>query len=248
MKSHLLSSRVQPAAHNLEQHTNVLRITLGAYLVLAALGIATLAFMVHASPYLPVDLALTREIQSVKEPWFAWLMWNVNWLGFGIEATSLVALTVLVTYLAGWRWAALVGAIDAATIWAINIAIGWIVARPYPVPGPEFNGLLVDLTKPSFPGGHASSFIAFYGFMWYLVYTRVKKLWPRLPLLLFFGALMVLVVPSRVYMGRHWPTDTLAAVLLGTIWLILSILLYQWSKVQPWVRRHFADRQAVWQR
>ena len=167
---------------------------------------------------------------------------------FRTAGLSLVALTVLVTYLAGWRWAAVVAAIDAATIWAINIIIGWIVARPYPVPGPEFNGMLVDLIRPSFPGGHASSFIAFYGFMWYLVYTRVKKPWPRLPLLLFFGALMVLVVPSRVYMGRHWPTDTLAAVFLGTIWLILSILLYQWGKAQPWVRRHLADRQAVWQR
>jgi len=235
-------AKLSPAA------ARILRITLWAYLALAALGIVALAFMVHTAPYLPIDLALTREVQSVDQPWFAWLMWNVNWLGFGLQSTSLVALTVLLTYLVGWRWAALVGALDAVTIWAVNIVIGWLVARPYPVPGPEFNGLLVDLTKPSFPSGHASSFIAFYGFIWYLVYTRVQKPWLRIPLLIVFGALVVLVIPSRVYMGRHWPTDTLAAVLLGTIWLILSICLYEWGRVQVWVRGHFADHKPVWQR
>ena len=63
-----------------------------------------------------------------------------------------------------------------------------------------------------------------------LVYTRVKQPWLRIPLLILFGALVLLIGPSRPYMGRHWPSDVLASLFLGTIWLILTLYVYQWGK------------------
>ncbi len=232
---------VRPRAH-------WLTILLDGYLVFAALVVVGMGALVHNSPYLPIDLSITRAVQSFNPPWFDLLMHDVNWLGFGLQSTGLISGIVLVTFLAGWRWESVVGAVDAATIWAINIVIGNIVARPYPQPSPDLNGMLVDLTKPSFPSGHASSFIAFYGFMFYLVYARATRTWLRIPLLIIFAALPLLVIPSRTYMGRHWPTDTVAAVALGTIWLIGAIYLYRWGTTSAWVRKHFANMKPVWQR
>jgi membrane-associated phospholipid phosphatase len=68
------------------------------------------------------------------------------------------------------------------------------------------------------------------------------------PLLIVFGALPILVIPSRVYMGRHWPSDTIAAVALGTIWLVLTVALYQWGKTKAWVLQRFPDTKPVWRK
>lgn len=158
-------------------------------------------------------------------------MRSVNWMGFGLQSVSIIALTILITYLVGWRWEAVVGAIDAVGIWAFNILIGLIVGRPYPSANTDFGGILVDLTKPSFPSGQATSYIGFYGFMFYLIYTRLTRPWLRIPLLIMFGALVMLVGPSRVYMG--------------SIWLALTIYFYHWGQRQPFVRTHFKAEQGA---
>ncbi|MEP7198597.1 MAG: phosphatase PAP2 family protein [Chloroflexota bacterium] len=216
-----------------------------AYLLLAAVAFVVLAFFAHGAPYFPIDLTLTRDLQSFNPPWFDLVMRSVNWMGFGLQSIAIISVTVIVTFLLGWRWEAVVGALDAAGIWAFNIVVGVIVARPYVQTSPAFDGMLVDLTKPSFPSGHATSYIAFYGFMCYLVYTRVTQAWLRLPLVILFGALVVLVGPSRVYMGRHWPSDTLASILLGSMWLVLTIYSYQWGKQSRFVRKHFTGEPSM---
>ena len=35
------------------------------------------------------------------------------------------------------------------------------------------------------------------------------------------------MVAARVYLGAHYPSDTIAALLLGYLWLRLALWLYQ---------------------
>jgi len=48
-----------------------------------------------------------------------------------------------------------------------------------------------------------------------------------------------------VFLGAHWASDVLGSYIIGTIWLFLLILAYQWTvrrkyhdpKVNPYIRR-----------
>jgi undecaprenyl-diphosphatase len=48
----------------------------------------------------------------------------------------------------------------------------------------------------------------------------------RATLQLVLGALILLVGPSRIYLGAHWASDVIGGYLLGAVWLYLSIQIY----------------------
>jgi undecaprenyl-diphosphatase len=201
----------------------------GSIVLVSAVCFLVLAYFAHNVTLFSFDIPVTQALQQFNPPWFDLLMHAVNWFGFGLQAVVLVSAVVIAMFLAGWRWAAVVCAVDAVGIWALNILIGIVVNRPPPTPS-EVSQVFTDLTHPTFPSGHVTSYIVIYGFVWFLVYTRVKRPWLRIPLLILFGAVVLLIGPSRPYMGRHWPSDVLASVFLGTIWLILTLYVYQWGK------------------
>jgi membrane-associated phospholipid phosphatase len=68
--------------------------------------------------------------------------------------------------------------------------------------------------------------VAFFGFLFYLAYTRLRRGWARTLLLWTLGALIVLIGPSRVYVGQHWPSDVLASYALGLVYLVLLVVWY----------------------
>ena len=43
----------------------------------------------------------------------------------------------------------------------------------------------------------------------------------------FAFALIVLIGPSRVFLGAHWASDVIGGYLIGTIWLIHLIIVYR---------------------
>jgi membrane-associated phospholipid phosphatase len=103
----------------------------------------------------------------------------------------------------------------------LAVAIKHLVARPRP---PEAAQLLHD---SSFPSGHTLVAVAVYGFLVYLILrdepARGWRWWVSAPLLLLIGAVPL----SRVYLGYHWPYDTLASAALGWAWLAILITLFK---------------------
>ncbi|MEI8356603.1 MAG: LssY C-terminal domain-containing protein, partial [Deltaproteobacteria bacterium] len=77
----------------------------------------------------------------------------------------------------------------------------------------------------SFPSGHATIAIAFYGFIAYLLIRQTGR-W-RCKLNLSFAAMTLIAAIgfSRLYLGVHFLSDVLGGYLLGLLWLIIGICM-----------------------
>jgi undecaprenyl-diphosphatase len=75
----------------------------------------------------------------------------------------------------------------------------------------------------SFPSGHATIAVAFYGFLAYILVKNVQK-WKNKINVFFITLLLIFFIGfSRLYLGVHYFSDVWAGYLVGTIWLIIAI-------------------------
>jgi undecaprenyl-diphosphatase len=90
--------------------------------------------------------------------------------------------------------------------------------------------VLRELAGFGFPSGHVVFYTGFFGFLWFLSYTLLKRSRRRTVLLWSLAALVALVGPSRIYLGAHWASDVIGGYLLGSLALLGEIWLYEWGK------------------
>ena len=99
-----------------------------------------------------------------------------------------------------------------------NHTLKYIIQRPRP------SVLrLAEEKGYSFPSGHSMVGMAFYGFLIYLVYKKVKNKGLKWSLITIMSLLVLTVGISRVYLGVHYITDVMAGFILGIAYLILFI-------------------------
>lgn len=80
----------------------------------------------------------------------------------------------------------------------------------------------------SFPSGHATISVAFYGFLVYVLFKQFKK-WRHKIKALFFGIIIIIAIGlSRLYLGVHFLSDVWSGYLLGTLWLLIGIAISEW--------------------
>ncbi len=193
------------------------------------------------SPYMPVITVVAISIvifaKLAEDVWFReGFSWDAPII-LGIHSLSnptLDALMKLVTQtgsagaiaivliLAGWFfWKH--RQVDAFSILSafggavgINALLKLIFARPRPYLFPP----LVVETDFSFPSGHVTAAVAVYGFIAFLLWKNRHRVWAVL------SAMWVLAVAfSRIYLGVHYPSDTLAAMAFTSLWLIAVLYI-----------------------
>jgi undecaprenyl-diphosphatase len=95
------------------------------------------------------------------------------------------------------------------------------------VAGTNLRVVVAPLGGSSFPSGHVTTFVGIYGFMAYLALTLIRDPSLRWTAVGGLVSLIVLVGPSRIYQGHHWPTDVTASYLVGTTYLVVVITGYR---------------------
>jgi membrane protein DedA with SNARE-associated domain/membrane-associated phospholipid phosphatase len=82
----------------------------------------------------------------------------------------------------------------------------------------------------SFPSGHATIAVAFYGFLCYLL-VRVARGWNKKVNILFAATLLIIAIGlSRVYLGEHYISDVWSGYLVGGMWLVIAVSFSEWQR------------------
>jgi membrane-associated phospholipid phosphatase len=89
----------------------------------------------------------------------------------------------------------------------------------------------------SFPSGHVLIYTGVYGFLAFLIETLVRPAGIRRMATSLLVGMVALVGPSRIYLGHHWFTDTVASYLVGTSYLLGLMAVYRRIKTH-WLNRH----------
>lgn len=203
-------------------------VTFRIWLLFTIAVFSLLTFLVATIPSFPLDLQITRTIQSIHAPWFQALMRLISWPGYLPQWVLIVLLIAWTLYVYGMRWEATTSLIATLSSGVVNQLIKILIQRPRP---PED---LVDvftmLESYSFPSAHVMFYVTCFGFAWYLAYTLLKPSWTRRLLLTTLGGLLLLVGISRIALGVHWASDVLGAYLLGSLVLAGILWLYQWGQ------------------
>jgi membrane-associated phospholipid phosphatase len=202
----------------------VLRTRVFTLVAASALAVfAVLAALVEAGMTAEPDLAGSLAVQHLATPWVAALMGGVSALGFPPLSVYLVIGVVALFWLAGYRTESAFAIVASASA-ILTQAIKTIVERPRPAP--DLVRVIQDAPGYSFPSGHTLFYTTFFGFIGYAAYALLKPGHLRTAVLWVCGALIVLVGPSRIWLGHHWPSDVLASYALGLAYLIFLVQLY----------------------
>ena len=191
-------------------------------MVLAALILIGLTVVASQSGPDRVDIQATLWLQLIKFSWFATLMYLVSWPGYAPQSLLLPVLVAAVFLLLRFRIDALWVLCTAASS-LVTTLIKELVQRPRP--SPELVGVIAPLPDWSFPSGHTVQYTTLFGFAFFLVFVRMRRSSLRTTLLTLLAVPVILVGPSRLYLGQHWLSDVVGGYAVA----VLLLIPYCWA-------------------
>jgi len=150
-----------------------------------------------------------------------------------IAAITLVAILILVLRKRWYGLLALILTVPGGMLFHHLIQV--IVHRHRPFRHSEF----LDLGGYSFPSGHTMAATLLYGLLAvFAILVWKDRHWRILAIL---GAILAIALVgfSRIALGAHYLTDVLGAIVGGASWLILCMMVVEWTRR----RRLVADPQ-----
>ena len=149
------------------------------------------------------ELEILKWLEGLRTSFLNVLFESITLLG---EETLIILLVVALWFAVDKKLAQQVFFVTAT-----SLSVNGIIKNFAQVPRPFTKGIScvrVDTaTGYSFPSGHTQGFATWSSFF----AIKVKKIW----LSVLVGVLITLVAVSRLYLGAHYPSDVIVAVVLG---------------------------------
>lgn len=202
---------------------------LTASLVVAGLGLAFFAGILQGvhetSSVAAFDHTIGQLIIGWRSDFNTRAMETFTGLGGIRGILLLLGLTGVLLFKAPYRQLPAILAFGAVVETIIVVLVKLLVARARPTEAVQ----LVQATSFSFPSGHTMAAVVIYGLLAYFIGRTFTSVTSRL--LIFAGWVIIVasVAISRIYLGVHYPSDTLASACLGAAGLSLGM---------AWLTRH----------
>ncbi len=182
--------------------------------VLVAVEWAALVDLDESGKDAPAWIADRQGVEAVLE---------VVEIGFNtIAMTIYTALLAIGLFVKNHRRAAIL----TVAVMAVTALATTVLKTYFARTRPEWQSPSSLLENNAFPSGHASSVAALAGLVMVLVAMLVRRSNMRRLAYVVAGLVVVLVAADRVLLGRHFPSDVVAGVLLGAFVVLLGVALY----------------------
>ncbi len=179
---------------------------------------------------------------------FGWVMQTVSQYDHAVTAAAVQWRSGVATNL--FAWITLLGKEEVVAVFLAAATVALLLYRRYGTvvafylallgvvvsmhamkcyfqrPRPE-GGLYLEQSY-SFPSGHATIAILFYGFLGFLLLEQMHRGWQRKSALLLVMLLIWAVGLSRIYLGVHYVSDVCGGYLLGALWLAVGVSVAKW--------------------
>lgn len=149
------------------------------------------------------------------------------WITLLGESPTIIIFTLIISsllWMARKKW-------QIVTLWltivgseGLTFFIKLIFHRPRPL-----NAVFLEDSN-SFPSGHSTIAVAFYGFLTYLAFRKIKSKLLRALIIVITLIIILAIGFSRLYLGVHYVSDVWTGYLVGLLWLIIGIGL---SELKP---------------
>jgi undecaprenyl-diphosphatase len=203
------------------------------FYVVALGAFAILAIFAYLDPYFSWDLKVSSAFnwKTFTPPGLFSLMRFLSVFGNNWIPYALTTATAIVFLFFRRRSEAAGLTLSVAGSALINTSLKLLISRPRP--SPDLIPIYRDMVTQSFPSGHVTFYVCYFGFLFFIAYALLPhgSFLRRLALAL-TGLPVLLIGFSRVYLGAHWPSDTLGAYLWSGVWLAFSVVMYRRWKVR----------------
>ena len=120
-------------------------------------------------------------------------------------------------------------ALTFGTTYGIGVAFNYLLKliinrpRPYAVDSMVINKM--QAVGQSFPSGHALSASIIGCFLVVWIIDKVKNKWLKAGLISLIAIFLLLVAFSRMYLGQHYLSDTIAGIVLGIVYSCIAFFV-----------------------
>lgn len=157
------------------------------------------------------DRKATMKLQKFRPQWWKKFMYMVSWPGYPPQTIWIYAVLLGTIWKRNTHWGRVAGKAFLGTV-ATGYILKFLVNRKRPADeGIEVLHRGLEGGKLSFPAGHIQALAVLAGLR-----IREKR---NLAEVVGLGGLVALMSVSRIYLGEHWTSDVLGALLVAGIWI-----------------------------
>ena len=187
------------------------------------IGFSTMALLVNEDLITEFDRTIISFIQGLETTLLTIIMKFFTFVGAGTTIKVLAFITVIILFFYFRH--------RSEILLFVVVLIGShyvfrVLKALFQRVRPDLNRL-IEIGGYSFPSGHATNAMTFYGSLAFLLWSHIPTRQGRTILIVFSASMIFLIGLSRIYLGVHYPSDVIAGYFAGGFWLVLAVGMYQ---------------------